>query len=218
VSTWNPPLSEQMIDELAVITVGYSGADIKLLCAEASLCALRRRYPQIYRSTQKLLLDYDSIKVDSLNFIMVFFPDFFFYMIYLYAQVELCDWEEAMKVVGRSSDRSVFSSFFTPLPLPKALAPLLSRSVDEIRQQMKQLFPYKSKMIFQPSARALLIDMGVNHDILEHVISACLWDTVDGVPIHVLTIQTLSTKTISLDDGSGIALFFSEARQIYVNY
>ncbi|KAL0620679.1 Protein GVQW1, partial [Plecturocebus cupreus] len=40
---------------------GYCGADIKALCTEAALIALRRRYPQIYASSHKLQLDVSSI-------------------------------------------------------------------------------------------------------------------------------------------------------------
>lgn len=34
--------------------LGYCGADLKALCTEAALHALRRRYPQIYLSSEKL--------------------------------------------------------------------------------------------------------------------------------------------------------------------
>lgn len=47
---------------------GYCGADIKAVCSEAALCALRRRYPQIYSSSQKLVLDVDSIAITSKDF------------------------------------------------------------------------------------------------------------------------------------------------------
>lgn len=47
---------------------GYCGADIKAVCSEAALCALRRRYPQIYFSSQKLVLDVDSIAIISRDF------------------------------------------------------------------------------------------------------------------------------------------------------
>uniref|UniRef100_A0A8C4I3C2 ATPase family AAA domain containing 2B n=1 Tax=Dicentrarchus labrax TaxID=13489 RepID=A0A8C4I3C2_DICLA len=40
---------------------GYCGADIKALCTETALVALRRRYPQIYGSSVKLKLDVTSI-------------------------------------------------------------------------------------------------------------------------------------------------------------
>lgn len=48
---------------------GYCGADIKAVCSEAALCALRRRYPQIYSSSQKLVLDVDSIAITSRDFV-----------------------------------------------------------------------------------------------------------------------------------------------------
>lgn len=47
---------------------GYCGADIKAVCSESALCALRRRYPQIYSSSQKLVLDVDSIAITSKDF------------------------------------------------------------------------------------------------------------------------------------------------------
>lgn len=48
---------------------GYCGADIKAVCAEAALCALRRRYPQIYASSQKLQLDVASISLEGRDFL-----------------------------------------------------------------------------------------------------------------------------------------------------
>uniref|UniRef100_A0A673G3W1 ATPase family AAA domain-containing protein 2 n=1 Tax=Sinocyclocheilus rhinocerous TaxID=307959 RepID=A0A673G3W1_9TELE len=58
---WSPKLAEPFIDELAEKCVGYCGADIKALCTEAVLAALRRRYPQIYSSSQRYQLDVASI-------------------------------------------------------------------------------------------------------------------------------------------------------------
>uniref|UniRef100_A0A3Q3GH50 ATPase family AAA domain-containing protein 2 n=1 Tax=Labrus bergylta TaxID=56723 RepID=A0A3Q3GH50_9LABR len=58
---WNPKLAEPFVEELAEKCVGYCGADIKALCTEAALAALRRRYPQIYGSSVKLKLDITSI-------------------------------------------------------------------------------------------------------------------------------------------------------------
>lgn len=39
------------------MSVGYCGADLKALCTEAALRAVRRRYPQIYLSDNKLEID-----------------------------------------------------------------------------------------------------------------------------------------------------------------
>ncbi|XP_078146321.1 ATPase family AAA domain-containing protein 2-like [Centroberyx gerrardi] len=66
---WEPAPSEAFLDELAERCVGYCGADIRAVCTEAALCALRRRYPQIYATSQKLLLDVSSIAVGSRDFV-----------------------------------------------------------------------------------------------------------------------------------------------------
>ncbi|XP_077365895.1 ATPase family AAA domain-containing protein 2B isoform X2 [Festucalex cinctus] len=65
---WNPKLSEPFVDELAEKCVGYCGADVKALCTEAALVALRRRYPQIYGSSVKLKLDVASIVLGPTDF------------------------------------------------------------------------------------------------------------------------------------------------------
>ncbi|XP_037072228.1 ATPase family AAA domain-containing protein 2-like [Pollicipes pollicipes] len=48
-------------------TAGYCGADLKHLVTEAVLHALRERYPQIYRSKQRLLIDVESIQQAELS-------------------------------------------------------------------------------------------------------------------------------------------------------
>ena len=57
-----------MINLLADKTIGYSGADLRGLCAEATLNALRRRYPQVYQTSQKLALDFDQIQIKEADF------------------------------------------------------------------------------------------------------------------------------------------------------
>ncbi|KAJ8378811.1 hypothetical protein AAFF_G00236280 [Aldrovandia affinis] len=65
---WNPRLAEPFVEEVAEKCVGYCGADIKALCTEAALMALRRRYPQIYGSSQKFQLDVSSIVLGPQDF------------------------------------------------------------------------------------------------------------------------------------------------------
>ncbi|XP_040835280.1 ATPase family AAA domain-containing protein 2 isoform X6 [Ochotona curzoniae] len=65
---WHPKPLDTFLDELAENCVGYCGADIKSICAEAALCALRRRYPQIYTTSEKLQLDLSSINISAKDF------------------------------------------------------------------------------------------------------------------------------------------------------
>jgi len=63
VSKWKDIPADTLLDELADRSIGFSGADLKLLCWNASMNSLRRTYPQIYGSNLKYVLEYDAIKV-----------------------------------------------------------------------------------------------------------------------------------------------------------
>ncbi len=65
---WTPAIEPDLLELLADKTIGYSGADLKGLCAEAALSALRRRYPQVYKTSQKLALDFDQIRIGEQDF------------------------------------------------------------------------------------------------------------------------------------------------------
>ena len=62
---WKPPLSQNLIDRVANACVGFGGADIKALCTEAGIRALRRTYPQIYMHDHRLKLDKDKLYVSE---------------------------------------------------------------------------------------------------------------------------------------------------------
>lgn len=106
---WNPPLSPQMIDVLAARTPGYCGADLKGLCTESALIALKRRYPQIYTSRNKLLLNIDEV------------------------QIKLRDFNRAMRKIVPASQRSI-NNFARPLcfTVKPLLTVYLTWSIDVI--------------------------------------------------------------------------------------
>ncbi|XP_041982054.1 ATPase family AAA domain-containing protein 2-like isoform X2 [Aricia agestis] len=60
---WTPPPSQQAIEHIADVTNGYGGSDLKALCSEAVLKALRRVYPQVYNSEHALLIDPRNVEV-----------------------------------------------------------------------------------------------------------------------------------------------------------
>lgn len=68
-SQWSPPPTPEVLDTVASMTVGYCGADLKALCTESAIRALRRRYPQIYASKEKLLINVDEVKVKTRDFL-----------------------------------------------------------------------------------------------------------------------------------------------------
>uniref|UniRef100_A0AAR2LGF3 ATPase family AAA domain-containing protein 2 n=1 Tax=Pygocentrus nattereri TaxID=42514 RepID=A0AAR2LGF3_PYGNA len=112
---WNPQPSDAFLEELADKCVGYCGADIKAICAEAALCALRRRYPQIYASSQKLLLDVASISVDGRDFL------------------------SAMRKIVPASQRAVASPARALTPV---VQPLLANTLINSLKALQKLFPH----------------------------------------------------------------------------
>ncbi len=50
-------MDTNFLGSIADLCVGYCGADLKALCTEASLQAVRRVFPQIYQSDMKLVID-----------------------------------------------------------------------------------------------------------------------------------------------------------------
>ncbi|KAM8797975.1 ATPase family AAA domain-containing protein 2-like [Eudromia elegans] len=112
---WTPKPLDTLLEELAEKSVGYCGADIKAACAEAALRALRRRYPQIYKSTEKLQLDASSIKITAKDFVM------------------------AMEKMVPASQRSVSSPAQALSPI---LKPLLKKTLKRILQALQRVFPH----------------------------------------------------------------------------
>ncbi|NXC06727.1 ATAD2 protein, partial [Orthonyx spaldingii] len=112
---WTLKPLDRFLEELAEKCVGYCGADIKALCAEAALCALRRRYPQIYERSEKLQLDIASIKITAKDFVM------------------------AMQKTVPASQRAVTSPGRALSPI---LKPLLENTLERILQTLQRVFPH----------------------------------------------------------------------------
>ncbi|XP_043995277.1 ATPase family AAA domain-containing protein 2-like isoform X1 [Gambusia affinis] len=134
---WKPPPSEDFLDELAGKCVGYCGADIRAVCTEAALCALRRRYPQIYGTSQKLLLDVSSISVSS------------------------CDFVAAMRKMKPASQRS---NACPTKPLSAVVQPLLRSALSHILEVLQKLFPHAEqgmKRKREPGLTSGIVDDGL---------------------------------------------------------
>eukprot|EP01083_Nonionella_stella_P270437 915815_1 len=115
--TWKPALSKNFVDLIAERCVGYCGADIKALVTEASLKAVRRRYPQIYKSDDKLKIDVNSIKVQEEDFLA------------------------AMSSIIPAAQRS---SIVYPRALSLLLRPLLGPQFREMLTKLDEVFPIRS--------------------------------------------------------------------------
>jgi SpoVK/Ycf46/Vps4 family AAA+-type ATPase len=47
LQSWQPAVQPVLLESLASRTAGYCGADLRALCSEAVLRAVRRTYPQV---------------------------------------------------------------------------------------------------------------------------------------------------------------------------
>jgi SpoVK/Ycf46/Vps4 family AAA+-type ATPase len=112
--SWNPPLNEALKEELSNLTVGYCGADIKALCTESTLVSVRRAYPQLYDSAERLLIDVNKIDVTRADFMA------------------------AMKSIVPASHRAatVFAAALNPL-----IQPILNRPLEVLTQLTNHIFP-----------------------------------------------------------------------------
>ncbi|XP_049875889.1 ATPase family AAA domain-containing protein 2-like [Pectinophora gossypiella] len=61
---WMPRPTDEMLDRVAQTTSGYVGSDLKALCSEAVLRALRRMYPQVYDGDYHCISNIDTRKVE----------------------------------------------------------------------------------------------------------------------------------------------------------
>ncbi|TKX27437.1 ATPase-like protein 2 [Elsinoe australis] len=115
---WEPELKPRFKDQLAELTKGYGGADLRALCTEAALNAVQGTYPQIYSSSKKLIIDPSQIKVLAKDFML------------------------SVNKIVPSSERSASTG---SAPLKKSVEPLLRTTLAEIESRVNELVPRTKK-------------------------------------------------------------------------
>ncbi|CAE6437477.1 unnamed protein product [Rhizoctonia solani] len=115
---WSGDEGSEHLQRLAEVTKGYGGADLRALCTEAALNAVQRRYPQIYKSSERLLVDPNTIEVQPRDFMV------------------------SVKKLIPSSARSTSSH---ASPLPQHLRPLLQPALDLVTTTLEKSLPNSKK-------------------------------------------------------------------------
>ena len=113
---WEPALKPEFKHQLAGMTKGFGGADLRALCTEAALNAVQGTYPQIYSSSKKLLIDPTKIKVLAKDFMI------------------------SVKKIVPSSERSASSG---SAPLKKSVEPLLRKALEDVSRHLSEIVPIK---------------------------------------------------------------------------
>jgi AAA+ superfamily predicted ATPase len=117
---WEPAIEDKFKDELANLTKGYGGSDLRALCTEAAINAVQRTYPQVYQTYNKLEVDPDAVKIIPKDFFL-----------------------SLRKIVSSTARQT------GPVaePLPKNIEPLLADQFEEIGSRLDVTLPQKKKIL-----------------------------------------------------------------------
>ncbi len=202
---WKEPPSVELRSQLSLECVGYCGADLKALCTEAALEALRRKYPQIYKREERLLIDSSSVRVG---------PE---------------DFRNARLKITPASHRgaSVHSR-----PLPPHLRPGLEAPLRKLLNATERLFPPSVKCLekkglsggvqalnskalsvlgnFMPQGRMLICGtMGMG----QGYVAAALLHALEELPCHSIGLPELLADPSAASPEAALVNLIAEARR-----
>lgn len=168
VQSWRHKPNEKFLSELAEKTPGFCGSDLQALCAEALLCAMTRKYPNL-QAKSKFKIVADELKIEE--------PDFLSARINITAAS--CNLENQIR------------------KLDSVVAPLLKRQLDEILTQLKMLWPHFFTQSYKYSTEnkryaARLVLVGSNLQGVEtHLVPAIL-QNFEHIPALCLDARVVS--------------------------
>ncbi|CAI0397077.1 unnamed protein product [Linum tenue] len=195
---WKQPPTKELKLELAASCVGYCGADLKALCTEAAIRAFREKYPQVYTSDDKFLIDVDSIKVEKYHFV------------------------EAMSTITPAAHRG---ALVHSRPLSLVVAPCLQRHLQKAMNCISDIFPplgvsaefTKLSMLSYGSALSLvyrprILLCGSEASGLDHLGPAIL-HKLEKFPVHSLGLPSLLSDPSAKTPEEALVHIFGEARR-----
>ncbi|KAG8050547.1 hypothetical protein GUJ93_ZPchr0009g362 [Zizania palustris] len=194
---WKDPPPKELKMELAASCVGYCGADLKALCTEAAIRAFREKYPQVYMSDDKFVIDVDSVRVEKYHFL------------------------EAMSTITPAAHRG---SIVHSRPLSSVIAPCLKRHLEKIMERIADIFPFLSSLdVSKFSAisygssiplvyRPRLLMCGGESVGLDHVGPAVLHE-LEKFSVHSLGLPSLLSDPSAKTPEEALVHIFGEARR-----
>lgn len=194
---WKGPPPKELKMELAASCVGYCGADLKALCTEAAIRAFREKYPQVYTSDDKFVIDVDSVNVEKYHFL------------------------EAMSTITPAAHRG---SIVHSRPLPSVIAPCLKRHLDKIMEQISDIFPFLSSVDFSKFSalslgssiplvyRPRLLICGGENVGLDHLGPAVLHE-LEKFSVHSLGLPSLLSDPSAKTPEEALVHIFGEAKR-----
>ncbi|KAL2311817.1 ATPase with bromodomain protein [Schizosaccharomyces pombe] len=204
---FSPKIPESYLLHLAESTSGYGGADLKALCTEAALNAVRRTFPQIYTSSDKFLIDLNEISVSICDFVVASEK--------IAVSTRRSDVKpnipitDSHKILFKKSIEVITSKIRRLLKLDVYLPTVesLQKLPAEELMRQKEINSLKTTMSFRP--RLLINDIyGYGCTYLSKV----LFSMLDGIHVQSLDISELLMDTTT-SPRSLLTKIFSEARK-----
>ncbi|XP_045109499.1 ATPase family AAA domain-containing protein 2-like isoform X3 [Portunus trituberculatus] len=187
---WVPVPSQQVMRHLAMQTAGYCGADLKALCAESALVALRSKYPQIYSSRQKLVIDVSSLVV------------------------RMCHFRVAMRKIVAAGQRTAAS---VGRQLNSVVKPLLQGALTQALTMLEQSFPTAFSRSggftkLSTTHRPRLLLAGFRSQGQSTHLAPAIIHTLEKIPVHKLDLAALYSTSARAPE-EACAQVFHEARR-----
>ncbi|XP_076387362.1 ATPase family AAA domain-containing protein 2 isoform X4 [Megachile rotundata] len=194
VSKWKNPPSDQLLETLAEKATGYCGSDLRALCTEAVLQGLRRTYPQIYMTSNRLLLDPERVEVKKRDFL------------------------QASSILVPSSQRV---SPCARRKLQPFIEPLLGPLLEELLCSIKGIFPQgvnpamakvkATKGIHRP--RLLISGGNLSEGQGPHLAQALLYH-MEHLPVQTLDVSILFAESGRSPEETCVQVFNEAARNV----
>ncbi|GMM39927.1 Yta7 protein [Hanseniaspora uvarum] len=140
-------LNLNLLEQIADLTNGFGGADLKQLCVEAALTAVMRTYPQIYRKPKDIELSKKTgrYQIDVTKVI-----------------VGTMDFNAALEKINPSSARQGGAASYKALPV--GLSALLGKQENKAQEIFKQVFPIK----VDEQKNKSMIDFYLENELLDN--------------------------------------------------
>ncbi|EZA56127.1 ATPase family AAA domain-containing protein 2B [Ooceraea biroi] len=194
VSKWKNPPSDQLLELLAEKATGYCGSDLRALCTEAVLQGLRRTYPQIYMTNDRLLLDPAKVEVKK------------------------CDFTQASSMLVPSSHRVAPCA---GRKLQLFMEPLLGPPLEELINLIRGIFPQgvnpamakmkHTKGIHRP--RLLISGGNLSEGQGPHLAQALLY-CMEHLPVQILDVSTLFAESARSPEETCVQVFNEATRNV----
>ncbi|CAK9825447.1 ATPase family AAA domain-containing protein 2 [Anthophora retusa] len=194
VSKWKNPPSDQLLEVLAEKATGYCGSDLRALCTEAVLQGLRRTYPQIYMTNNRLLLDPERVEVKKRDFLQA-------------SSILVPSSQRVSPCVGRK--------------LQPFMEPLLGPLLEELLSSTKGIFPQAvnpamakvkiTKGIHRPR---LLVSGGNLSEGQGSYLAQALLYHMEHLPVQTLDVSTLFAESGRSPEETCVQVFNEAARNV----